>query len=217
MLLTMRLSGSIGDGEAINVAAVRQQIAVAPCFDRVLVEIETNGGSSQVAFEVYDLLRSLPCPVATVTRRQCFSGGLLIFLAGGLRCAAPNAELLLHQARLSRECLPEQVPTKQFHIYADSLARTDRRIIDLLADRTGYDRKAFETDQQNEDKMPIALALHAGVVHHVLGSRSACNSDWPATAKALAAERGLAIPDYLRTPNFLSACATSAEFPDLIK
>lgn len=60
------------------------------------IHISTEGGSTSHGFALYNFLRSLQIPITTVNMGNVESMGVVLYLAGDVRIAAPQSRFLLH-------------------------------------------------------------------------------------------------------------------------
>jgi ATP-dependent protease ClpP protease subunit len=211
--LELVLTGSIGEDKPISLASVRKQLA-ARSFDAIHFEIRSHGGCVSQSFAIYNLLRALPVPIAATASGPVYSGGLIIYMAASLRKAKGAAEFLLHPTSKSRHVLPDSVTAHILQTHADDLAKTDRRVVDLFTDRTGFQRDWFEREIASEDPLSDADAIQAGFVHHFAGLTPACDPTWPDTAQRVMKEsRNLfLLPSYMTSQNYYEACRCAAFF-----
>lgn len=211
-VLELPFVGEIGAGKAINVAAVRRALA-AQTFDCVHLRINSTGGDSEEAFEIYDTLRALPVPVKATATKHCLSGGLIVFMAASLRLATPGTEFLIHPASIARDQLPERVTDRILRHQADHLAKTDNRIADLLAARTGTAREWFLTEGETEEPLSASDLVARGIAHEVEGLTGPCDPSWPDLATRVLKDQRVFLPRYMATVNYFDACRTARFFP----
>jgi ATP-dependent protease ClpP protease subunit len=214
MVLELILRGPIGAGKSISASRIRSQLeAAAGSYNAIHVTIvDSDGGDFREASEIFSLLRDQPLPVAATAKRHCYSGALLIFMAAGLRRATAHAEFLIHPTSQSREALPERVTAEVLLKQADEIGKIDERVVDLFADRTGYDREFFEREKSTEEILDTVMAIESGVVHELEGSTPRCDPAWPETVKRLEKETGCIFPAWMTTAAYLEACRVSAFF-----
>jgi ATP-dependent protease ClpP protease subunit len=211
-LLEIALVGKIGIDQPVNVAAVRRALTGRP-FDRIHLSIDCTGGSSDQAFEIYDAIRAQPVPVSATVIKNCLSGGLIVFHAASLRSAKADATFLVHPVSIERDNLPISLTSRVLREHADSLARIDGRIADLLAFRTGYNREWLAEQGQDELDFTPADAINSGIVHSWEDLTQPCDPTWIDTASALKEFRNIYLAPHLLTENYFSACRTAAFFP----
>jgi hypothetical protein len=133
-------------------------------------------------------------------------------MSAGLRKAKAGAEFLLHPTSLSREALPERVIADVSLKQADEIARMDERVVDLFADRTGFDHAFFETEKSTEESLGTAMAIESGVFHELEGSTPRCDPAWPESVKRIEKETGCIFPRWAKTPAYFEACRVAAYF-----
>lgn len=211
-MLQIRLHGRIGPDAAISSAVVQRALETAGRYDRILIDLSTDGGDVDTAFNVYEILRSLPVPLAAVTDR-CHSAGIIVFLAAALRIAKPEATFQIHPLSISRDDMAERLTIQSLRAAARDLELIHNRNLQLIAARTSFDKAWFASESETENLLGIDAALHTGIVHAVEGVAGPCSLDWPETAKRLASERSIYLPQALTSANFMEACRVSQFFP----
>jgi ATP-dependent protease ClpP protease subunit len=169
----LKLTGSIGKGEAISERGVRQFVGTIGAAERVHLVINSEGGNVVEADRIYWILRSLPYPISAEVNMKAWSAAVTLLLAADFRWARADASILVHRTRIETDkCFaagsmvtaPEMIERAQ-KLYAD-----DEREIDLLAFRTGYDRAWFSREQSNEVLMSDQDAIRCGLLHAIEGS-----------------------------------------------
>jgi ATP-dependent Clp protease protease subunit len=65
--------------------------------DPIYVILNTEGGSVDASFAIYDCIRSLESPVFILTTGLCASGGLIVLSAADYRISSPNCLFFYHQ------------------------------------------------------------------------------------------------------------------------
>jgi ATP-dependent protease ClpP protease subunit len=211
-LLRINLRGRVDEDGPISADVVRSALAESRGHDRILVDLDTAGGNADAAFEIYDCLRAQTIPVAAIAG-QCHSAGLVIFLSAALRIAKPDATFLLHPLTVDADKLSPVLTIKSLRDLARRLEVKHNRGINLLADRTGYDRAWFCDEAETEEIMDVAAAIDCGLVHAIAGTKGPCNPDWPIAAKRIKAEeRQVVLPQHLMSPNFFESCRVRAHF-----
>src|SRR5438105_3004145 len=164
MVLDLILEGPIGFDKPISLTSVRQKIATAGPFSAIHVQISSGGGEADEAFDIYTLLRAQPVPVCATATGECYSGGLIIFMAGALRKAKAGAGFLMHPTSSDRDdALPDRITAQILQRHADKLAKLDKRNVDLLVDRTGFNREWFEREISTEDPLNDTDAITSGI------------------------------------------------------
>jgi ATP-dependent protease ClpP protease subunit len=80
---------------AANLVALLQQ-AVTLQAKSATICISSNGGASDQALYVYDIIKALPITVNTHAISSVQSAALIVFMAGQRRTASPGANFLFH-------------------------------------------------------------------------------------------------------------------------
>lgn len=204
----IKLLGAIGPDDRISAAAVRRQLDASLGAARHLhVELTTTGGKLDEAFKIHEMLRAQPVPVSVLVSRQCLSAGMVVLMAGELRIAARDTELLIHPTGFAREELPERVTADSLSAHADRLAQCDLRTCQLFADRTGHDLDWFRKEQDTEYLLSDADAISTGLVHEFEGITGPARPAWPAAVRqAMATVGNIYFPSWMCSPNYFAAC-----------
>ncbi|MDR2574049.1 MAG: ATP-dependent Clp endopeptidase proteolytic subunit ClpP [Desulfovibrio sp.] len=130
--------------------------------------INSPGGSVTAGLAIYDTMRFISSPVATVCIGRAASMGAFLLAAGapGCRFALPNSQIMIHQ------------PSGGYHgqatdieIHAREVLRLKEKLNRMLAENTGrpYEEVAAATERDNFLTSEEAKKL--GIVDRVLTSR----------------------------------------------
>ena len=128
MLLSERivfLTGEINDqlasliiSQILYLQAINQQ-------ERINIYINSPGGEVNAGLEIYDVIKTCPCPVSTIGIGLCASMGALLLSSGtkGLRFAYENCEIMIHQplGGTNGQVSDLEIMTKRFSILKDNL------------------------------------------------------------------------------------------------
>lgn len=131
------------------------------------IHIDSDGGDFDCSVALYRAIRFAPALTKTARMgRQCSSGALIIAMAGDLRIARADTEIVLHLVASSP---PQNCRwTAAEHITAARLQSImDRRMLSLMADRTGADFDALAAEASHERPSELAWCLKHGIVHEV--------------------------------------------------
>lgn len=89
--------------ELIKVESVRgfielmyKEIDSNPGCSEIELSISTGGGDVDIAIELYNFLRALPCRLTTINTSYVNSAGIIIYLAGEKRVCRPEASFYVH-------------------------------------------------------------------------------------------------------------------------
>jgi ATP-dependent protease ClpP protease subunit len=213
-VLELKLKGPIGLGKSVSASLIRGQLeAAAGSFNAIHFTIDSAGGDFAESLEIYSMLRAQVFPVAATAIGQCCSGGLIIFMAAGLRKAKAGTEFQIHPTSYGRDqLLEERLTAEVLQKRADELAKMDERAINLFVDRTGYTRVFFEDEKKTEDLLSPAAVIESGLVHEMEASTPRCDSAWPHIMHKQAGH--VIIPSWMKTPAYLEACRCAAYFEE---
>lgn len=93
------LNGAV-DSQSASLVTLQLLALQAQDGDKpIILYINSPGGSCSDGFAIYDVMRSLTCPVHTVTMGMAASMGAFLLSSGerGHRYAMPNAKIMIHQ------------------------------------------------------------------------------------------------------------------------
>jgi ATP-dependent Clp protease protease subunit len=132
--------------------------------------INSPGGSVTAGLAIYDTMQFLKCDVATYCVGQAASMGAVLMAAGApkKRFALPNARIMIHQpwGGTQGQAIDISIQAKEILRLRDSLNS-------ILAEHTGKDLKAIETDTDRDFFMSAVDAKKYGLVDEVLvGAKS---------------------------------------------
>lgn len=205
----LKLSGSIGQGEAISVQGVRQFIDTIGKAERVHLIINSDGGKIAEADKIYGILRSLPLPISAEVKMKAWSAAVTILLAADFRWARTDASILIHRARTDPANWSPKgklVTASDLMEQARKLNNSDRAETDLLAFRTGYKRDWFDREQSTEEFLSDNDALCCGLLHAIEGKVPFSLENLATLDRFAPAERK---PSELLTHNYRAAAAVA--------
>jgi ATP-dependent Clp protease protease subunit len=166
---TIVLSGQV-DAELAQ--KVIQQLVLLDHEDpqsRIILLINSPGGEVFSGFAIYDTIRFISSPVATVVTGLAASMGSIIALAAekGNRYALPNAKFLIHQPLMTGY----QGRASDLEIQATEILKDRERIIHLYAENTGRPPEEVEQDIDRDKWMTAQQALDYGLIEHIITKR----------------------------------------------
>lgn len=132
----------------------------------VYIMLSTPGGSVMNGMNIYNVIRGLPCDVTMHNVGNVDSIGNAIFLAGSRRYACAHSTFMFHGVgfnspqglRLEEKFLRERL---------DSVVADQRRIGEILAERTTLTNEQIEglfLEAQTKDS---TFAIGCGIVHEI--------------------------------------------------
>lgn len=135
----------------------------------ITVIINSQGGSADSGFGIYDMLKFVKPPIITLTAGLCASAAIIIFLAGekGKRFALPNARFLLHQPSTSAVG-----PASDLEITANQILKIRDQFNQIIADETGQDVKKITQDANRDFWLNAMEAVEYRLVSKIISGRN---------------------------------------------
>jgi len=134
----------------------------------IYLYINSPGGLVSAGLAIYDTMRYITCPVATLCMGQAASMGALLLCAGapGMRYALPHSRIMIHQPSGGFRGQASDID-----IHAKEVLRLRHMLNEIMAGHSGQsvDRIAELTERDNFMSPPEAAAL--GLIDRVLISR----------------------------------------------
>lgn len=136
--------------------------------DPVTVIVNSQGGSADSGFGIYDMLRFIKPPVITITAGLCASAAIIVFLAGdkGKRLSLPNSRFLIHQPSTSAVG-----PASDLEITANQILKIRDQFNLIISAETGQDVKKVTEDANRDFWMTAPEALKYGLVSKIIKER----------------------------------------------
>ncbi|MER7013174.1 ATP-dependent Clp protease proteolytic subunit [Saccharopolyspora sp. NPDC000359] len=133
----------------------------------VALWIHSPGGSVPAMLAIRDVMRLVPCDVATLALGLACSAGQFLLSAGtpGKRFALPHARILMHQGSSGISGSAVEV-----EVQADDLRHTRDTVLGLIAADTGQPIERIFTDSLHDRWFTTAQAREYGFIDHVVDS-----------------------------------------------
>lgn len=130
--------------------------------------INSPGGSVTAGMAIYDTMQYIKCDVSTICIGMAASMGAFLLAAGtkGKRFALPNSEIMIHQPSGGA-----QGQATDILIHANHIARTKKKLNEILAERTGQPLEVIERDTERDNFMSAQEAADYGLVDKVIYKR----------------------------------------------
>lgn len=130
--------------------------------------INSPGGSVTAGMSIYDTMQYIKCDVSTICMGMAASMGAFLLAAGtkGKRLALPNSDIMIHQPSGGA-----QGQATDILIHANHIARTKKRLNEILAERTGQPLEVIERDTERDNFMSAQEAADYGLVDKVIYKR----------------------------------------------
>lgn len=128
--------------------------------------ISSNGGSTRVALNIYDLLTSSNREIIGVVIGTCYSATSLILQACDTRLALPNAGFMLHPGTTQ----VQEVPINEFHAAARSEIEEARQWDSLVFARV-TDPKRLKRLNNKGTFFSASIAHEVGLIDNIISTR----------------------------------------------
>jgi ATP-dependent Clp protease protease subunit len=134
----------------------------------VTVIINSQGGSADAGFGIYDMLKFVSPPIITITAGLCASAAIVVFLAGEKhkRFALPNSRFLIHQPSTSAVG-----PASDLEITANQILKIRDQFNLIIANETGQDVKKITADANRDFWLTAPEAVEYGLVSKIIVGR----------------------------------------------
>ena len=129
--------------------------------------INSPGGSVTAGMAIYDTMQYIKCDVSTICLGMAASMGAFLLSSGakGKRYALPNSTIMIHQPSGGA-----QGQATEIQIVADQIAKTKKKLNEILSANTGQPLEIVEKDTDRDNYMTAdeakAYGLIDGVVVH---------------------------------------------------
>lgn len=132
----------------------------------ILFVINSPGGSVDSGFAIWDTIKMISSPVATLVTGLAASMGSLLSLsaAKGKRFASPNARIMIHQPLISGVIRGQAT---DLDIQAKEMLKTRGIIVDVYSTATGKDKKTIEKAIDRDNWMTAYEAKEFGLLDHI--------------------------------------------------
>jgi ATP-dependent Clp protease, protease subunit len=134
----------------------------------IYLYINSPGGSVYAGLAIYDTMRYLKAPVATMCMGMAASMGAVLLAAGntGKRSALPNSRILIHQPSGG-----SQGTAADIEIQAKEILYARERLNRILAEHTGQDVDRIAEDVDRDRFMSPEEAKEYGLIDHVVANK----------------------------------------------
>lgn len=163
-------------GQAVDSNVANTIVAQLLWLDRedpdrdISLYIQSPGGEVYAGLAIIDTMELIRCDVSTIAVGFTASMGTAILAAGqrGKRFALPSSTIHMHQALGGA-----QGQARDVQIQTDELLRLNRRMREMLADRTGRTFEEIANDFDRDRFMDADEAREYGLVDQVLTAADA--------------------------------------------
>ena len=161
------LDGPLDDDNGTLLATQLLTLAADDHSTDIALWINSPGGSVPTMLAIRDVLRLVPCDVATVALGLACSAGQFLLSAGtpGKRCALPHARILMHQGSAGIGGSAVEV-----EVQANDLRYTRDTVLGLIASDTGQPIERIFEDSLHDRWYSAEEARDYGFIDQVVDS-----------------------------------------------
>ena len=130
--------------------------------------INSPGGSVTAGMAIYDTMQYIKCDVSTICLGMAASMGAFLLSSGakGKRYALPNSTIMIHQPSGGA-----QGQATEIQIVADQIAKTKKKLNEILSANTGQPLEIVEKDTDRDNYMTAEEALKYGLIDGIMDKR----------------------------------------------
>ncbi len=134
----------------------------------ITLYINSPGGVITSGLAIYDTMRYIRCPVATVCLGQAASMGAFLLAAGekGMRRALPHSRVMIHQPLGGF-----QGQATDIEIHARETIKLKKKLNEILAERTGQTVDKIREDTERDKFLTADEAKDYGLIDEVIQPR----------------------------------------------
>jgi ATP-dependent Clp protease protease subunit len=161
------LDGVLDDDNGVLLMTQLLALAAEDPHADITLWIHSPGGSVPAMLAIRDLMRTVPCDVATVAFGLACSAGQFLLSAGtkGKRRALPHSRILLHQGSAGIGGTAVDV-----ELQAADLRHTRDTVLGLIADDTGQPLERVFEDSLHDRWYSAEEALDYGFVDEIVSA-----------------------------------------------
>lgn len=159
------LDGVLDDDNGTVLATEMLSLAGEDPKKDIALWIHSPGGSVPSMLAIRDVMRLVPCDVATLALGLACSAGQFLLSAGtpGKRYALPHARILMHQGSAGIGGSAVEV-----EVQADDLRYTRDTVLGLIAEDTGQDLDRIFADSLHDRWFTVEQAREYGFIDHIV-------------------------------------------------
>lgn len=159
------LDGALNDDNGTLLATQLLALATEDPAADIALWIHSPGGSVPAMLAIRDVMRLIPCDVATLALGMACSAGQFLLSSGtrGRRAAMPHARVLMHQGSAGIGGTAVDI-----ELQADDLRHTRDTVLGLIADDTGQSVERVFEDSLHDRWYTAQQALEYGFVDTIV-------------------------------------------------
>ena len=165
---TLYLEGEITASVAERFGKAMAWLNATKRFEEIRLIIDSNGGSTVAALQMYEMIRYSKTPVCGIVYRRALSSAAVVLQACHVRSAFSSAEILFHDTTVN-EGVIRVTDTHETIDKKLAAGRTRQQMIHrIIAARTGRSLKEAAKFSKLEMMMSAAEALERGFLDDII-------------------------------------------------
>lgn len=173
MLLSKRmifLKGRITSESADEVLRQMIYLVAEDASAPIRLIINSPGGSVSAGLAIYDQLKGSPAPVEVYCAELAASMAAHLLAAGasGKRFILRHSSVMIHEPLISPESGGISVSATDIQKTAESIMKTKRQLVELLAKDTGHTAEEIEAATSFDNIMDAEQAVAFGLCDHIV-------------------------------------------------
>ena len=159
------LGEEVNDVSAIVIVAQLLFLEADDPDKDIQLYINSPGGSVTAGMAIYDTMQYIKCDVSTICLGMAASMGAFLLSSGakGKRYALPNSTIMIHQPSGGA-----QGQATEIQIVADQIAKTKKKLNEILSANTGQPLEIVEKDTDRDNYMTAEEAKAYGLIDGVV-------------------------------------------------
>lgn len=131
--------------------------------------INSPGGEVSSGFAIFDTLKFVTCPIATIVTGLAASMGSVLSMVGdeGRKFAMPHAKIMIHQPLLQGA----QGNITDLEIHTEQILKTRAQLADMYARLTKKSAKQILKDMDRDNWMTAQEAMEYGLIDAIVTTR----------------------------------------------
>ncbi|MCF8370753.1 MAG: ATP-dependent Clp protease proteolytic subunit [Bacteroidales bacterium] len=161
------LWGQVDDKSAKQVVERLMYLELLDPGKEIQLIINSPGGYVTSGFAIYDAMKAITSPVATICTGFAASMGAIILSAGekGRRSVLPNARVMIHQPSGGAQGVASDI-----EIQMEEIIKTKNLSIKVLAENCGQTEEKIKKDFNRDYWMSAVESVEYGIVDQVQSS-----------------------------------------------
>jgi ATP-dependent Clp protease protease subunit len=163
------LWGPVTDESAKEIVGKLMYLEMIDPGKEITFYINSPGGVITSGMTIYDTMRMISSPVATVCMGMAASMGSLLLCAGqkGRRFIWPNGKVMIHQPSIGGQIV---APATDIKIHAQEIRKTKDKLNRILAQACNQPLEKIERDTDRDYYMTPEEAIQYGIVDALIES-----------------------------------------------